>query len=142
MTPKVSVIIVNYNGKKWLKPCLDSLSKQIYKNFEIIVVDNNSNDGSVAYLNKNHPKVITFQSKKNVGFSEGNNNGYKLAKGQYIILLNNDTIVEDNFIKNLLEAYEENPHAAIIQPKIFTCSSLISLIHVVLIGRIHLFFIM
>lgn len=118
MTPNVSVIIVNYNGKKWLKPCLDSLSKQIYKNFEIIVVDNNSNDGSVAYLNKNYPKVIMLQSKTNVGFSEGNNNGYKLAKGQYIILLNNDTIVENNFIKNLLEAYEKNPHAAIIQPKI------------------------
>ncbi len=102
---KISVIIVNYNGKKWLQKCLDSLLTQQYKNFEVIVVDNNSSDDSIQYIEKNYPTVIVIKSDKNLGFAGGNNLGIEKAKGEYILLLNNDTWVENSFLEKLYTFY-------------------------------------
>lgn len=114
----ISIIIVNYNGKKWLKQCLDSLLKQTYKSYEIIVVDNNSKDGSIEFLKKNYKKVILVENDDNYGFAKGNNVGLKKAKGDYILLLNNDTYVEKEFLKNFLKAFDEIPYLAIAQSKL------------------------
>lgn len=118
MTAFISVIIANYNGKKWLKKCLDSLKKQSYKNFEVIFVDNGSSDGSVGYVREHYPKVKVVISKTNLGFAGGNNLGATKAKGEYLLLLNNDTYIEKDFINKLLKAFETNPNLAVAQSKI------------------------
>lgn len=116
--PLISIIIVNYNGLKWLKNCLRSLYSQSYKNFEIIFVDNNSTDNSVSSVKKLFPKVKVIETDKNLGFAGGNNEGFKHAKGEYMLLLNNDTYVEQNFLELFLKAYDEIPNLGIAQSKL------------------------
>jgi len=89
----VSVIIVNYNGRTFLKDCLTSLIRFLPDNHEIIVVDNNSQDGSCEYLVTGWPQVQLISSDENLGFARGNNIGVERAKGDYLLLINNDTIV-------------------------------------------------
>ena len=103
----ISVIIVNYNGKKWLKKCFDSLYAQTYKNFEIIFVDNASLDDSVEFVKNNYKdgRIKIIKSDKNLGFAGGNNLGIGKAKGEYILLLNNDTWVENNFLNKMLNSF-------------------------------------
>ena len=101
--PKVSIIIVNYNGKELLQKCLDSLLNVRYDNFEIILVDNNSTDGTVEFITKNHPSIIIIKLDSNKGFAEPNNIAAKLAKGEYLLFLNNDTIVTPNFISEMVK---------------------------------------
>jgi GT2 family glycosyltransferase len=105
--PLISIIIVNWNGKKWLKKCLDSLCRQTYKNIEIIFVDNASTDDSVTFVTEHYPTVITVKNDTNRGFSGGNNVGINQAKGEYILLLNNDTWVKDDFVEKLYASLEK-----------------------------------
>ena len=113
--PKVSVIIVNYNGKALLEKCLESLSKVNYENFEIIVVDNNSTDGSIELVTKNYPSIILLKLNSNKGFAEPNNIGAKIANGKYLLFLNNDTIVTPNFISEMVQVIENDKKIAICQ---------------------------
>ena len=83
----ISIIIVNWNGKKWLRKCLDSLTKQTYKNYEIIFVDNASYDGSVKFIKENYPFAKIIVNSKNLGFAGGNNIGFRMSKGEFILLL-------------------------------------------------------
>lgn len=97
MQLELSVIIVNYNGIKYLKECLDSLDIKLQGiSSEIIIIDNNSKDESCDYIKKNYPNVVLIESKINFGFGKGNNEAVKIAKGQNLLLLNNDTILKDN----------------------------------------------
>lgn len=105
---QISVIILNFNGKEYLKECLDSLAKQSYKDFEVIFVDNNSKDDSVEYVKSNYPKVKIIKNNKNYGFAEGNNIGIRKAKGEFIFILNNDTKVDKNCLKNLVKFAKNN----------------------------------
>lgn len=114
----ISVIIVNYNGKKWLKNCLNSLYSQTYKDFEIIFVDNASTDNSVAFVKKNYPEVKVVVNKKNYGFAKGNNIGYKHSKGDYIVLLNNDTYVNKNYLADFIKVFNKYHKCGIAQSKI------------------------
>jgi len=79
--PKVSIIVLNWNGKKFLKNCLDSLAQLTYPELEIIVVDNNSEDGSQKFVKTNYPKIILIENKENYGFAKGNNIGFGASKG-------------------------------------------------------------
>lgn len=114
----ISIIIVNYNGKKWLKNCLDSLYSQTFTNFEIIIVDNASSDESVNFIKNNYPKVKIIENKNNDGFAKGNNDGLAIVTGQYIFLLNNDTFVKKDCLENLLEAFIAIPNLGAVQPKL------------------------
>jgi GT2 family glycosyltransferase len=97
MNIELSVIIINYNGQKYLKECFEALAQKLSGiTFEIIVLDNNSTDDSCNYLKQNFPNVILIESKINHGFGKGNNEAVKYAQGDYLLLLNNDTIVLDN----------------------------------------------
>ncbi len=116
--PKVSIIVLNWNGKKFLKNCLDSLQKLTYTSIEIIVVDNNSKDGSLEFVKKNYPKIILVENKENYGFAKGNNIGYKKAKGEYILILNNDTVVTPDFLNPLVETFKKDSHIGCLQPQI------------------------
>jgi GT2 family glycosyltransferase len=118
--PKVSIIILNWNGLKDTIECLESLKKIMYPNYEVIVVDNNSSGKDASVINrkfKNYIKLI--KNEKNYGFTKGNNIGAKYAKGDYLLFLNNDTIVEKDFLKFLVDALEKNKKAGIGMPVIF-----------------------
>ena len=114
-SPKVSIIIVNYNGKELLQKCLDSLLKVNYNNFEIILVDNNSTDGSVEFITKNYPSLIIIKLDSNKGFAEPNNVAAKISKGKYLLFLNNDTVVTPNFISEMVKVMETDKKIAICQ---------------------------
>lgn len=110
----ISIIIVNYNGKKWLKRLLDSLVSQTYKNYEIIVVDNHSKDDSVSFIKENYGETIRLViSDKNRGFAGGNNLGVLHAKGRYLLFMNTDVWVETNFLEQLWNFYKNHSYDVI-----------------------------
>ena len=104
--PKVSIIIITYNGKQLLEKCLESLFKINYNNFEVIIVDNNSTDSTIEFITKNYPSIIIIKLDSNKGFAEPNNIGTKTAKGEYFLFLNNDTVVTPNFISSMIKVME------------------------------------
>src|SRR5215467_12271758 len=89
--PEISVIIVNWNGKHFLEECLSALRRQVFRDFEVILVDNGSNDGSVEYIQANFPEVRLVALTENRGFTGGSIAGYEIACGHLVALLNNDT---------------------------------------------------
>lgn len=105
---KATVVIPNYNGLKFLKPCLNSLKCQSEQNFATIIIDNASKDGSIEYIKKNYPEILLIENKENLGFSEAVNQGMKETKTPYVILLNNDTEVHKDFVKELVNTIEED----------------------------------
>ena len=118
-TPLVSIIILNFNAGKLLLNCIESLTKLAYQNIELIIVDNVSTDNSQNQCKEKFPQVKLIQNEKNSGYCGGNNVGIKNAKGEFIIILNPDTIVESNLIDELLDAY--NIHGeGLYQPKILS----------------------
>jgi len=109
MNAKVSIIILNWNGKKWLEKCLPSiLHQEISENFEALLVDNGSKDDSVEYVKRHFPLIQIISLDKNYGFAEGNNRGLKYAKGEYLIFVNMDTEAENGWLKNLVKAADDN----------------------------------
>lgn len=120
---EVAVIIVNYNGKKYLPELLGSIFdyKPETVNQEIIIVDNNSSDSSVSWLKENYPQVKLFEQLKNVGFAQGNNIGIEYAINQnfdYVMLLNQDMVVTKGYLDKLVSEIESGERVAAIQPKI------------------------
>ncbi|MEM5782107.1 MAG: glycosyltransferase family 2 protein, partial [Candidatus Aenigmatarchaeota archaeon] len=115
MNKKTSVIIVTYNSKKYVKNCLISVLEN--KPLEIIVVDNNSDDGTFQFIKENFPQVKLICNSKNLGYAVGNNIGVKKAKGEYIVILNPDTKVEKNWLNNLLQSFK-NRKKIVVVPKI------------------------
>lgn len=111
----LSVIVVSFNTKKLLQQCLDSVFKRTKGiNFEVIVIDNASEDGSVEVVkrfnkSKNQKiKIKLIENRKNLGFAKANNQGMKLARGKYILLLNSDTILKENSLKKMIDWMEEH----------------------------------
>lgn len=99
MNIELSIIIVNYNGLKYLRECFESLQHNLKDIvYEIIVLDNNSKDNSCEYIKNNFPEINLIESEINYGFGKGNNEAVKQAKGEFLLLINNDTIVCDNLI--------------------------------------------
>lgn len=119
--PLVSIIILNWNGLIHLSDCLESLKSQNFKNFECILVDNGSKDGSVEYLKSQHSWVRLISLEKNTGFAAGNVIGLANCTGQYIVTLNNDTVAHPLWLQELVKAADENPGAGMIGCRI--CSS-------------------
>ncbi|MEM3871081.1 MAG: glycosyltransferase family 2 protein [Nitrososphaeria archaeon] len=120
----VSVIILNYNGLRnlgnILKECIESVLNTDYPNFEVLFVDNASTDGSVDFIKKKFgwdARLKIIQNERNFGFAEGNNIGMKKAKGEYIVLLNNDTKVDSQWLKELVKALQA-PEIGAAQSKI------------------------
>jgi len=108
--PLVYIIILCWNGKKWLETCLSSVLSTQYPNFRVLLVDNGSTDGSKEYVKKHFPEVELLVNKKNLGYAEGNNRGIRLVlkKGvDYVALLNQDIKVEPDWLKNLVEIAEK-----------------------------------
>lgn len=116
--PKVTILIPNYNGKKWLKQLLPTIGKVTYPNLEILVVNNGSTDDSAKFLKENYPQVRIIEIKKNRGYAGANNFGVKKASGKYVLFLNNDTQVTPNFLEALVEKMEKDKTIGAVQPQI------------------------
>ncbi len=113
----VSIIIPNYNGACFLDDCLGALKKQTYDDMEVILVDNASTDDSVELAKKLYPNIRVVELSDNTGFAYAVNRGIEAAQGEYVLLLNNDTIVFPNFVKNQYKMIKN-------KPDVFSCSAL------------------
>lgn len=100
--PTASIIITNWNGKKWLTGCLTALAAQTFTDFEIILVDDGSSDGSAAWVRAHFPTVTVIEQAEHLGFAGANNLGIRQATGQYIVTLNNDTHPEPTWLGALI----------------------------------------
>ena len=118
----VSVVIVNWNGKHHLTECLDSLFKQRFRDFEVIVVDNGSQDGSVEFMHNRYPAVRVIVLSENKGYAGGNNAGLQEARGTFIVLLNNDTKVDPGWLESLVKTAHQEPLSGMWASKILMYS--------------------
>jgi len=109
--PRVSIIIVNWNGREHLPVCLGSLQNQTFRDFETILVDNGSADGSRELVRERYPWVRLIVLPTNTGFSGGNNEGLRHAAGEYIVVLNNDTETDPGWLAEMVRVADANPRA-------------------------------
>ena len=114
----VSIIVVNWNGERFVEACLESIREQSYGNAEIIFVDNGSTDSSVALVRGKFPEIRVVQLPENSGFAAGNAAGLTVAQGDLIALVNNDARPEKNWLENLLQPMLDDPRVGICASKI------------------------
>ncbi|MFC1581527.1 glycosyltransferase family 2 protein [Candidatus Neomarinimicrobiota bacterium] len=119
--PLVYIIVLNWNGRQLTIDCLDSLLKISYQNYKILVVDNGSADNSVDFIKHNYQDVELLELKENLGFARGCNAGFKSINGKcdYVIFLNNDTIVDKQFLETLISPLIQTEQVAQTVPKIY-----------------------
>ena len=103
----VSIILLSYNSQKDLEECIPSLMNQTYANYEIILIDNASKDKTVEFVKINYPDIKIIKNERNIGYAEGNNIGVRYAKGEYIVILNPDTITERDWLYQLIKPLKD-----------------------------------
>jgi GT2 family glycosyltransferase len=121
MQPKVSIIILNYKTPDDTIECIESLKKIEYANYSVLIVDNHSNDGSVSKLKNKYPEIQIIENNENLGFAQGNNIAIQKSlesSPEYILLLNNDTLVDKCFLSHLVNELEKNETAVLAGPVI------------------------
>ena len=114
----VSIIVINYNGYRFLKGCLYSICTQTYKHIEVIFVDNASKDDSVKFVKNNYSSTHIISNKSNFGYAKGSNIGVENCKGEYVMILNNDTVLNPDTVRVLLDAFKSIPDLGVVQPQI------------------------
>ena len=127
---KVSVIIVSYNVRSYLAHAIDAILKSNYKKLEIIVVDNHPYDGTCDYLKENYQDIKTLHvisNSENVGFGKAVNQASEVATGEYMMVLNPDTIIEENTISTMVEYLEKNNSVGMVGPKILNADGTLQL---------------
>lgn len=116
---ELSIIIVNFNTKDYLKKCLDSIDQNVKGiNFEIIVVDNASDDDSASFIKENFPNVVLVENDRNLGFAKGVNQGLREARGEYVFLINPDTQVGKDTLKKLIDFAKKEKNLGAVGPKL------------------------
>lgn len=118
LAPLVTIIVLNWNGRHLLEDCLPSVLQQTLQDYELIVVDNGSTDGSLEWVASHYPKTRLISLPTNMGFCEGNNVGIRSARGDYVVLLNNDTEVAPDWLEQLLAHICTDPSIAACDSKI------------------------
>jgi GT2 family glycosyltransferase len=113
----VSIVIVNWNGKKFLLECLEGLRGQVYRAFSVILVDNGSHDGSIEVVSENYPEVNIVALQDNRGFAAANNVALRMVETEFVALLNNDAVPDPLWLKSLIDALEEHPQAGMAASK-------------------------
>ena len=121
MNRKSSIIVVNWNGKRFREGCLSALLAQTYSPYEIILVDNGSRDGSVDFVAERFPEVRIIENGENLGFAAGNNVAIRVARGDYIVTLNNDTRAELDCLEELVKVVETDPKIGMCASKMLFC---------------------
>ena len=115
--PVMTVVIPNWNGKRFLATCLDSLRRQTYTDMTVIIVDNASSDGSQAFIRDNYPEVRLIELDENRGFTGACNIGIDMAEGEIIALLNNDTEADERWAEALMDVFATRPDVGIVASK-------------------------
>ena len=110
----LSIIIVTYNSEKEIESCLNSVFENIDDKTEVVVVDNCSSDGTVQLLEEKYPLVRLIRNDKNTGFARSCNQAVKVAKGEYVLFLNPDTVVSNGAFKKMIDFMEANSKMAIL----------------------------
>lgn len=119
MEPEISVVIVNYNVKHFLEQCLLSIEKAKHNlNIEVIIVDNASVDGSQSMIKKKFKDVLLIENNRNLGFGRANNQGLKIARGKYILILNPDTLIQEDTLQVLKNFLDEHPDVSAVGCKL------------------------
>lgn len=113
MEPLVSVVVVNYNGKRYLKDCFDSLKSGVHRNLEIIFVDNGSKDASIEFVRSEYPDIKVIDNGANLGLAVASNRGAAVASGKYIFFYNNDTVADKKMISEMVRVTESDPGVGI-----------------------------
>lgn len=116
--PVLSIILIGYNSKKFLKYCLDGVMAQTAKNIETIFIDNNSHDDSVAFVKKNYPSVKVIANKENTGYVGAANQGIKLSHAKYVMILNPDLIMTKDYLKHAIARMEKDKKIGVITGKV------------------------
>ncbi len=117
--PKVTIVIINYNGARFIRSCLKSIFKQTYPNKEVIFIDNNSTDDSIPVLQKEFPRVIIFANKDNKGYTGAANQGIKAANGRYVMLMNPDIIFEADYLQKAIRKMEHDHRIGALIGKLY-----------------------
>lgn len=121
--PRVAVIILNYNGLKWLSNCLSSVARTDYRNLDVYLTDNGSSDGSIDFVRENFPWVKIIRHALNFGFAQGYDIAIEKVEADYVILLNSDTVViNPDWVRHLLEAAAKDPKIAAVTCKMVSMS--------------------
>lgn len=108
----LSIVIICWNDLHVIKDCLDSIyNKPRQIDFEVVISDNGSVDGSIAFIREHYPRVIVVENGTNLGFARGNNAGMKIARGEYVLILNPDTIIHGSALENLVAFADRHPEA-------------------------------
>ena len=121
----VSIIILTFNSEKYIENCLKSIFEQTYKNVEVLIIDNNSKDKTIEKTkgilgeSKGNQRVELIENSINLGYTGGNNIGIKQSRGEYVILLNPDVILDRDFVKEMVNELEKNPKISSVQAKIY-----------------------
>jgi GT2 family glycosyltransferase len=110
-TPKITIIIVTWNSMRYLFDCLESLMHQTFRDFSVLVIDNGSKDNTVEFIRSYYPTAAVLQNFKNVGFSKAYNQGIKMSKSEYVLVLNHDVILNENFLSELILFANSHPQA-------------------------------
>lgn len=118
-SPEVSICVVTYNRYKYLLECLDSIYKSTYKNFEVLVFDNHSKKRLTEEILSKYPRVKYFYHDKNIGGAGGRSFCEKRSKGKYVMMLDDDTVIDEKMIAELVHAMESDPKIGIVGPKVF-----------------------
>lgn len=123
MTPRVCVLTLNWNGKAWLRDCVESILHSRYPAFKAVVIDNGSTDGSATEIKRDFPEVTVLENGRNLGYSEGFNVGLRYGFGpecaDYCLVMNNDTVLDPEAIAALVEAAEANPNSGFVTGKVY-----------------------
>ncbi len=118
MAPRLTVVIPNWNGERFLSTCLSSLRRQTYRDFETVIVDNGSSDGSVEFVRRDFPELRVIPLPENRGFSGAVNAGIMASDAEYVALLNNDTEVDPGWLGALVRAADAYPEAGFFASKL------------------------
>lgn len=118
--PKLSLITINYNGLEYTLELLSSIYSRVRSvSFEVVVVDNGSeNKGEIDIIARQYPSAKTVKAPRNLGFAGGNNLGFEVAEGEYLMLINNDTIIPEDHFDAILERFAAHPEIGAVSPKI------------------------
>jgi len=120
---KVSVQIVTWNSERYIFDCLESLSRQTFTDFSVMVIDNHSTDSTVKFVREHYPTVSMLQNFRNIGFTKAHNQGIHLAKGEYSLILNPDVILAEDFLANLVSFADQHPEGGSFGGKILKLQS-------------------
>jgi GT2 family glycosyltransferase len=115
----VSIIVLNWNGKRYLKNCFDSIKEQLYQNYEVIMVDNASTDGSIEYVKRNYPWIKIIRNEGNLGSAGGHNVGIRKAQGELIAMLDNDVVLDRKWLEELVKTINRSMRVGIVGGNVY-----------------------